>query len=200
MVSFTTCRLLEIDHFIPMSLRNRIVRFPHLFGLRVMRLDNCPLGTAPKLYQDVRQCLKKFDIDRTAVLDVGAHRGEVTQDLLATFPSVRVHAFEPSPSMFNLLRRRFLGNTRVRCHQLAISSSSGELLFEPRPEEPGLARLTEQRSPSTIVVNSTTLDEFITSQSIEIVPLLKTDTEGNETQVLLGAVNALFSSCGVRPR
>lgn len=161
-------------------------------GLRLLYLRNCPRGTAPENYRDILSKLPS-DLAKTAILDVGANFGVVTSELLQIFP-VDVHAFEPSPAVFEALQKRHSGNPRVHCHRKAMADKPGELPFEPRPDEPGLGRLADAAtSRATIKVEVTTVDAFLDAQGIECVPLMKTDTEGFELAVMQGAERSLSS-------
>lgn len=161
-------------------------------GLRLLYISNCPRGTAPTNFIDI---LPKLPSDRskTAMLDVGANFGVVTSELLQIFP-VDVHAFEPSPAVFEELKERHGANPRVHCHCKAISDTQGEQTFEARADDPFLGRLADGASSrETINVEVTTVDAFLQARGIDCVPLMKTDTEGFEIQVLKGAEASLCS-------
>jgi FkbM family methyltransferase len=161
-------------------------------GLRLLYISNCPRGTAPANYRDILAKLPA-DLSKTAMLDVGANFGVVTSELLQIFP-VDVHAFEPSPAVFEELQKKHSTNQRVHCHRKAISDTQGELPFEARPDDPFLGRLADASSSrGTINVEVTTVDAFLQAAGIDFVPLMKTDTEGFEIPVLKGAQSSLAS-------
>jgi FkbM family methyltransferase len=133
-------------------------------------------------------------------LDVGAHIGEYTilgSD--AVHPGGIVHAFEPSPDIFNLLREniRMNGLGNVELHQMAMSNTEGTQSFEVC-REPSISAFRGSHKPasksravlSEIQVDTTTLDSWWKSRGPRI-DLIKIDVEGAELSVLSGALRFL---------
>jgi FkbM family methyltransferase len=159
-------------------------------GLRVLWSRNLPRGTEARLYADVNAYLGHGG-ESAVVLDVGANFGHVTAELLSVFPTLPFHLFEPSPDVFASVENRYRGNPQVTCHQMALSSQPGVMPFQARPDEPGLARLSEKETATTVPVKVDTVDQFLSSHKISKVALMKTDTEGYELEVMAGAQKAL---------
>jgi hypothetical protein len=102
-----------IDRIIPIRRRN------------VIRLA---LGRHPIEYRsywpDIEMCnLKRGDV----VFDVGANVGDFTECVLAYQPWAIVHTFEPLPSAFSSLQRKFGEYPGVYCNQAALGSSQSIL-------------------------------------------------------------------------
>ncbi len=159
-------------------------------GLRLLWSRNIPRGTESRLYNDVNNYLAQSK-ETAVVLDVGANFGNVTSELRHVFPSLTIHAFEPSPDVFTSVSRRFAGQSQISVHQLALSSQPGTMPFQARPDEPGLARLSQTETASTVPVHVETVDRFLANHGISTVALMKTDTEGYELEVMAGASEAL---------
>lgn len=125
-------------------------------------------------------------------LDVGANRGYYSYALSKRFE--RVVAFEPNPSVVSRLRS--WGAANVRVHNVALSSSAGELeLFVPRVdgrEQDGWASFDRDNLSGAddfrvLKVPVRPLDSF----GLDSVSFMKIDVEGHEPAVLEGAVETL---------
>lgn len=138
------------------------------------------------------------DKTRTA-LDVGANFGVYTY-YLSRF-SLDCIAFEPNPVCASFLRRVRLNKVSVEEVALSSSEETRELLVPKigHWHVPSGGHLT--RDPQTVprdeanyyFVKSTRLDEYGFSQ----VGMIKIDTEGHETEVILGGIETIRKS---RPR
>lgn len=124
------------------------------------------------------------------VVEVGANVGTETigfADIVG--PSGHVHAFEPLPRNLELLRnnlsRSDLGNITIV--PLAVSDRIGTIDFVPPPPgaHTGIGYIGRpvQSSPSSIQVQSTTLDSYLANTPAR---LLAMDVEGAEPSVLHG--------------
>jgi FkbM family methyltransferase len=130
-------------------------------------------------------------------VDVGANVGYVT-NLMATRlgKAGRVIAFEPHPTVFELLDRNVgrwnedpsIGTAEA--HRLAVSSDSGRGLLSGGGEpnvHMGLASLrngAETGGPRDFVVELARLDDVLGEREVQLV---KIDVEGHEREVLEGA-------------
>ena len=140
------------------------------------------------------------------VFDIGAHLGEESRKFLSCWPLAQIHAFEPTPATFQILKSQ-TRHPRLFTYQLAMSSSSGIAQFVAQ----GLGtsnRLTDHPSSNTIEVNKSTIDSFCEQQAISKLDVVKIDTEGHELEVLHGATGKLKAQeigfirveCGVDPK
>jgi FkbM family methyltransferase len=128
-------------------------------------------------------------------VDVGANFGRYTRELSRL--SRRVHAFEPSPKLAELLRRTTASNVSV--HEIALSDRIGDAdLFIPQDrEEPiyGLASLEPRQTSSEQEIVSTKVSTARLDAVVqEKVAFVKIDVEGHELNVLNGAVELLEHS------
>lgn len=123
-------------------------------------------------------------------IDIGAHRGEVLDDMLRFAPEGEHHAFEPIPEMFAALEEKYRGDSRVKLHQIALSDGCGETTFQhvtTNPAYSGLRRrtYTQNEQIAEIKVEQRALDTLLPSDYP--VAFVKIDVEGAEYQVLKGA-------------
>lgn len=129
------------------------------------------------------------EIRPSVVLDVGANRGDWTQEALVRLPSTVVHAFEPVPDTFELLRQRFGAHPRVALNQLALTSDDGGSLRIWTDSGDGTmssATAPPGHAGAELLLPSTSGDAYVRSNGIDHIDLLKVDVEGHELSVFEG--------------
>jgi FkbM family methyltransferase len=143
----------------------------------------------PKSAETELSFLDKIVGDDDVSIDVGANFGLYTRRLAHL--SKRVHAFEPSPQMADVLRRTSPPNVTV--HQLALSDRAGDSeLIVPRTGDElihGLASIEAHATKAgdsfvSVRVPVRRLDSVVEDDDVSFV---KIDVEGHELNVLRGA-------------
>ena len=138
------------------------------------------------------------DADRSKpiiLLDIGAHKGvwsEAATSLLRrqNMPG-HVYAFEPASSTFAYLSEKFKGSELVSMNRIALSDLSGEQEFFVVGELAGTNSLLRNDGATIEDVHTLRLDDFLGMEQIDHVLFVKSDTEGHDLSVLLGAVETL---------
>lgn len=173
-----------------------------------MFVDTNDLGIAPHLILDgnwedwITVTLHGFLESDAVFFDVGANFGWFT--LFAAKHVAQVHAFEPNPKVFDLLKRSVgvNGLNNVTLNRNAVGAESGKMLFSADPHWVGNGRIVEAeqfgRTWEDLVeedsgqVNVLTLDEYLTGLELDGRPVvLKVDVEGFEPRVVLGGKNLI---------
>ncbi len=127
-------------------------------------------------------------------VDVGCHKGEILDLFLKYAPEGRHFAFEPLPSFFQSLLKKYEGRN-VSLHNYALSNKAGETEFTFVKNNPAYSGFLERDYDKKVVelekikVRMAELDMII-PQNIR-VDLIKIDVEGAELQVLQGAINTI---------
>jgi FkbM family methyltransferase len=138
------------------------------------------------------------------VLDVGAHYGYFTllaSDLVGA--GGEVHAFEPTPSTFAMLRGNVRGRVNVVANQTAVWAAPQEItitdlgprlsalntVFAPRLKNGELKRL----KATQVAVPAVSLDDYCTGHGLLPI-LIKVDAESSEHHVLRGMKGLLTSA------
>lgn len=176
-------RILKIDNTI--KLKNQIVmQLPRdsRFGTEVF-LNNGSVDWGSEEY-----LIKHLEEDKT-FLDVGANIGYYS---LLVAPYCRsVYAFEPDPRSIDALQKNALQVDNITIVQEAVYSEVGEMQFNIAglPEFSHLKKTFETVGCVNVKVN--TLDNFALVNPQLKVTAIKTDVEGADFDVLLGARNLI---------
>ena len=119
-------------------------------------------------------------------LDVGAHLGSITAEVLRASPAVKVQAFEAIPEKVERLRRKF---PQVQVHECALADAQGVATFYVDARHSACSSLARTAGEvREIKVRLQTLDAIVDADDVDV---LKIDVEGAELGVLRGAVRTL---------
>ncbi len=126
-------------------------------------------------------------------LDIGAHKGEVLDDMIALAPEGAHYAFEPIPDLYRNLKAKYTNCTVLN---LALSDKKGFVEFQwvkSNPAYSGLQKRTYDRSNEQveqIQVETDRLDDVLPEN--HRVDFIKIDVEGGEYAVLSGAKKTII--------
>jgi len=139
------------------------------------------------------------------VIDVGANTGQSIDLFLKLNPNCKIISFEPIPSLYQNLKRKYSDKPNIHLFQLGISDVAGQKTFYENIfqctstfEELDLtSEYLKTKSkvlgvkPDEIVKESypievTTISDFINNRLTEKIDILKIDTEGHEYACLTG--------------
>jgi FkbM family methyltransferase len=142
------------------------------------------------------------------VVDLGAHVGSFTLWAAGAAPC-RVHAFEPNPATFELLRRNLESDPeRLRCTRAAVAGEPGtrRLALTEDSAANSIDPVPAEESTAGLTVPTITLGEALERAGFPRVDVLKMDIEGAEFEVLdhlgpraLDGVGAVVIECHRRP-
>lgn len=137
----------------------------------------------------------------SAVIDVGANRGQFALVARRVHSQATIIAFEPLPAPAERFRHMFAGDTQVTLHQAAISPARGEtaIHISGRDDSSSLLPITAAQSrlfPGTAEAGTATvkvgpLADFLTEDQIKSPALLKLDVQGYELEALRGCDSLL---------
>lgn len=164
------------------------------FCRRVFHLDNGDNN------DDLRTNGERVLIQRalptaTVVFDVGANVGDWTVEALKINERAEYHLFEPSPTTFELLRKRSFP-TSVILNNVGLGDKDGETELFVFGEGLGANSLYDRTGTDAVEqrrerVRITTIDTYCSHFGIGWIDFLKIDVEGHELQVLKGAATML---------
>jgi FkbM family methyltransferase len=127
--------------------------------------------------------------------DVGCHKGEILDLLLAAAPQGQHFGFEPIPVMYQNLKVKYADRTNCQFFDLALSNTPGTSSFNyvvSNPSYSGLLKRKYDRAneeDTQITVQTEKLDDvWPTDLPLDVI---KIDVEGGEQMVLEGALETL---------
>jgi FkbM family methyltransferase len=133
------------------------------------------------------------------IIEAGAFTGGDTQRLSSFWPQATIHAFEPVPDIFALLKTNVSSLHNVHCHPMGLSDTTGTAQFyvSESPKKPGAPfqagsllkpkerlKLSPVQYNKTITINAITLDDWAQQNNIPHVDFAWLDMQGYELNVL----------------
>jgi FkbM family methyltransferase len=149
------------------------------------------VGRTP--YQDIA---KRLAEPCPVLFDVGANIGQTTEQLIKSFPTAQIHAFEPGADAFCALSAAYQARKEVHLNNVGVAANSGNKPFF----ENSITLLSSFLRigvegwgiPSKrIAVPVITIDEYCSMRNISHIDLLKSDTQGFDLEVLKGSTRML---------
>lgn len=132
------------------------------------------------------------------VLDIGSRDAEEAKVLADHFCNATIHAFEPNPPQYRTCVATATPYPRIKVSQLALSDKEGELDFYVAMDNVGASSLLKptfiphvgHNKFEVIKVPCVTLDSWCEQNNVQ-PEILWMDVQGNELNVLKGAVESL---------
>jgi FkbM family methyltransferase len=143
------------------------------------------------------------------IIDVGANVGYTARFFAQAVGRIGdVHAFEPNPVIYPLLRQNVASLEQVSVYNLGLSSSNDELPLFLAGNNHGVACFSEKYPATHLAyredepmrtVNAKVVigDEFLERKGIDHVDVIKIDVEGWELNVLSGLTQTILASRGL---
>ncbi|WP_162340648.1 FkbM family methyltransferase [Cyclobacterium salsum] len=135
------------------------------------------------------------------ILDIGSNTGWFSMMAMANNPQAEIHAFEPQPNVFEVLKKNNdINGFGITCNPIALSDKPGKFPFYNTGSETFISKNTNHGSLNkewrtekqyAIEVEVKRLDEYWGYKSKKI-DLIKIDVETFEYQVLKGYGKLLF--------
>jgi len=144
---------------------------------------------------NINELIKRFGMNITGVIHVGAHFGE-EDSLYRSLGINKIHYFEPVKKTFEILKRNVIGGENIFLHNCAIGSEQkSEFIYVEDEDKFGASSILE---PSVELKSHIS---FSSREEVEVKRLddfnildcnfLNIDCQGYEYEVLLGATNTL---------
>jgi FkbM family methyltransferase len=136
--------------------------------------------------------IKKVCAEDSVCIDVGANNGKIVQLFIKHCPSATHFAFEPIPSLYYLLKRKF--DSACRVFNVALSNYTGTSSFNYVTTDPAYSGLKKRpynkpQKDCLIDVKVDRLDNIIPGSTK--IALIKIDVEGAEYNVIEGAIETI---------
>jgi len=135
-------------------------------------------------------------------IDIGSHLGNWSSYAEAQIIKGHsnslgyVYAFEPAIFLHAALSERFKSSEIVSVEKLALSDKSGMRNFFVYGAIAGINSLSKTDAAASIELTySQRLDDFLSQRQIDKVTFVKSDTEGHDFNVILGATDLFARGC-----
>ncbi len=148
--------------------------------------------------EDIQQLLKGETV--AVIVDAGANIGFMTNEFRRRFPNATVHAFEPNPEVYQVLRDAHASDERVIANHGAIGARQGTMTFHVNSNT-GTSSFLEptsyhrshmaRREVRTLDVTVFALGQYLQERKIDHVDILKLDIEGYEVEAMRGCESFL---------
>ena len=151
--------------------------------------------------KQTKQIIKKICTAQSNCIDVGTHKGEILDLFIKNSPAGHHYGFEPIPSLYSALIKKYNHKTNVHLYDYALSDKERDAEFNYVVSNPAYSGLIKRRydhkneKDTTIKVHTQLLDAVIPAD--KKIDLIKIDVEGGEINVLRGAVNTIAKSSPV---
>jgi len=157
-----------------------------------------------KKESEIRYFIDKYVRDGDVFFDIGANVGVFSIYCAKRYSNVSVYSFEPEYSNLNHLKDNVIRNglaEKISIHSIAIGDFNGLSFLNMQDVTSGAAAHTESKTPIKQTeegfpvifregISVVTLDHFC--RQLGVIPhAMKIDTDGNEVNVLKGALSVL---------
>lgn len=117
------------------------------------------------------------------IYDIGANIGVVSVILANVYPMAKIHAFEPEPNNFEMLRRNCEPYPNIVLHNVGLGATSGSKKLWPSDDPTnlgGFSNFIESGTPTECKI----LSVARAVESYGVPDIIKIDCEGAECEIL----------------
>lgn len=155
--------------------------------------------------------LKKLVKKNGTIIDVGANVGDTIDEFQKIFKCKKIYGFEPQNDCVEKLKVRFKNKKNIEIYNYALDNkiqkkyfyehlygdvysgfykininSKDHIDLKNRKKKKNNISKYKNTINKKVIVNTTTLDNFIKKKKIKRINLLKLDTQGSEHRILQG--------------
>ena len=170
---------------------NRILYHLSLNGIGILNFKNSKISG-----EDI--FLRRYLKDKTikVIFDIGANEGNYSKKIMELNPNVELYAFEPHPKTFTKLQE-VADKFSFKAFNIGVGDKNETLKIYDYKYKDGSQHASifkdviEKVHKSEFIehkINLIKIDDFCKNSNIAKINLLKIDAEGNELNILMGAI------------
>ena len=149
--------------------------------------------------------LKKINININILIDVGAHKGTYTDLIINNFTVEKVYMFEPQKNIYKFIKKKYKNKKFIKIFENAVSKNAKtqKIFINKHDLTSSLTKLNKKNVylnfkaklfggdinemiSDSYKIKTIKLFDLINNSKINMIDLLKIDTEGHELEVLKG--------------
>ena len=154
----------------------------------------------------IKKFFRKLFLNKISiVVDVGSHKGEYIFNIIKNFTYDKIYSFEPNPKIFKILENKLSKKNNIELFKVGVGNEEGKVILNSNLESSStsinnlntsskyfkkkyllLNPLKNKLVSKPIEIQVIKLSNFIKSNKINSIDLLKIDTEGYEFKVIQG--------------
>ena len=158
--------------------------------------------------QEVNACLSLLERRPKNLIDIGAHHGLYTSEVLRRIPEIECHLFEPSSVNIALLKENFLPSRQITINPFALSNRQSNAKLYSNTPGSVISSLTKRRLDHFERLESQgydwkmdveenvdviRFDQYWSEKNNVYIDYMKIDVEGHELEVLEGIGNLIHN-------
>ena len=144
------------------------------------------------------------------IMDIGGNKGQSIEKYLKIFDKPIIHSFEPIKTEFDFMYNKFKNNKNIFLNNFALGDKTEEKEFNITAQTGNSSfnkinldtkwlkvrsnqfKTSEEGYITSVQkVNVVKLDDYLKDNKIDVIDLVKIDTQGYEDKVLEGSLNSL---------
>ena len=149
--------------------------------------------------------LKRINTNINTLIDVGAHKGTYTDLIINNFTVEKVYMFEPQKNIFKFIKKKYKNKKFIKIFNNAVSKNerTQKIFINKHDLTSSLTKLNKKNVylnfkaklfggdinemiSDSYKIKTIKLFDLINNSKINMIDLLKIDTEGHELEVLKG--------------
>lgn len=121
-----------------------------------------------------------YELDaESLVFDLGGYEGQWASDIFAKY-CCAIHVFEPVPEFFKNIQQRFAKNPKIRVYNFGLAGTNRKTKIFVNKDSSSLFKKDGQVQ----LIELVRAFDFLTSQQIRQIDLMKINIEGGEYELL----------------
>ena len=185
-------------------IKKAIKKIVHSFGYDIKKINN-------KFYDiSFEEILKNNLPNSPIIFDIGANKGQSIEKFLKIFENPQIHSFEPIKDEIDILKKKYKDNKNIHLNDFAlgeknelknfnITAKSDNSSFNKINLNTDWVKVRSKQNNTNVnnyvekieKVKVITLDDYVKSQKIDDIDLVKMDTQGYEDKILEGSLETI---------